>query len=185
MCQGGTDAAKPPARSKIVRRKRSEDRERSKHGGKSPRHLLESSTSRTAEQLPRRRVAAVARAVHQRPQSSGRLRLLAWATEKASADAEQESAAKTECLRRRFAPRERIQHWNPRIFEPRQLRPAHAFRDQVCANLLKPWFRGRLAPVIEFLQAFAPPGHADGAERRLRGRRDDVGKREVEVPECF
>ena len=105
--------------------------------------------------------------VHQRPQGSGRLHFVGVAAKQSGANPEQQTATKSEALDDIGAPRKWLEHGKPRVFKPGQVASADALRNQLRTNELEPRFRRRFTAIVQLFQAFAPPGHADRAERWL------------------
>ena len=82
-------------------------------------------------------LAAVMLGVRQRPKST-RPRCLIWGrTEQSRSDPEQDLPAPSYSLRLRLAPRERVQQWQPGIFELRQLLPGHVARQELRCDRLQ------------------------------------------------
>jgi hypothetical protein len=135
------------------------------------------------QEIARLGVAAMPRAVDQRPECSRGFRTSRIAAEQPGTDSEQDSPTPSKTVRLRIAPRERLKQRKPRIFQIRQFLAADATTEQLTRDGAEARLaRWRRSPV-EFLEPLAPPGEADRAERRVAARRDDVGQREVEVPE--
>jgi hypothetical protein len=48
---------------------------------------------------------------------------------------------------------------------------------------LQPRFCRHILVSVQFFEALAPPGEANGAEARIAARRNDICKREIEIPQ--
>ncbi len=128
-------------------------------------------------------VAAVARAVDQRPQGAGGLAIIRIATEKPRTDPEQNSPAQLQSVRYLLPPRERVKQRQPRIFESGQLFATDPASEKLRLDRDQPGFGRSVSARVERLEPLSPPGHSDRAEARFGRRRDHIGEGEIHPPE--
>ena len=165
-------------------------RERCKHGHWPQRfrrtlsRQVPDRSARLAEQEnSRMHVAAVPCSVDQRPQRAGRFAVLRIPSQQTRADPEQDPAAQAQPVGDLLIPRERLQQRKPRVLEPGQLLAADSPAEELPRDRAQPRLTRRWVACIEFLQPLTPPGKADRTKRRIARRRNNVGQREVQVPE--
>ena len=159
------------------------DRQRPQPAWQAPANRAERLAGPADEQIARRRVAAMLRAVSQRPEGSCAFRLVRPAAQQLRADLEQDAPAQREAARLSLAPGKRLQQRQPCIFELTQLTPAYAARQKLLCNRPQARLRGPSRLLIELLQPFAPPGEPDRAEPRVAACRDDIGEGKIEIPQ--
>jgi hypothetical protein len=61
--------------------------------------------------------------------------------------------------------------------------PDSAF-EQLGRERLQARLSGKVVTLVEIFEPLTPPSEANRAEMSIAARRDDVGEREVQVPEC-
>jgi len=183
MCHRGTDTSEAPTRAQVVSRERSQNGQRPKLRRFTSRHILQCLPRGAAEILPRIRVAAVRRSVHQRPKRSCCLGIFRSAAERARPDAEQCSASQAQPFGGLLAPRKRLEQRKPCVFELRQFQAADAAGDELPLDGIQPRLPNRHDAFVEILQPLTPPGHADRAKPWVRGGRNHICERQVQGPE--
>ena len=184
MSQRGRDAREPAAPQHVMRGKRGEHGQRPNLARELGWNLGKQRPSFAQQELAGLRIAAVACAVHERPERACSLGMLWLCAEHSGADAEENSTAQAQPLFLRLAPRERLQQRKPRVFELRQFLAADASAQQLPRDCAEARLSGWRYSGVERFQLLAPPREANGSKRRFGGRRCDVRQRKVEVPEC-
>jgi len=167
----------------IHRSKGGDDRQRPQSARQAPANCAKRLARLSDKQLARTRIAAMLRAVGQRPEGSRALRLVRAAAEQPCADPKQDASPEREANHLSLAPRERLKQRQPCIFELGQLMSAQAPRQKLARDRLQARLRGGSRMPIEFVEPLAPPGQPDRAEPRVAARRHDFGKGKVEVPQ--
>jgi hypothetical protein len=124
------------------------------------------------------------RRIDERPELASGFGVLRLLTEEPRADAEQKATADLKACDLLDTPGKGLQQWQPAIFEPRQFPAGNPSWHELIGDGLQPRLGRRGGDVVEFVQSFAPPGETDCAQERIAAGRDDIGKREVEVPQC-
>ena len=138
----------------------------------------------SARQLARLRIAAVPRAVDERPNHAARLRLRRLRAEQPRADPEQDVAREPRRHPPDLRPTGTARAAAASILEPRQLAARLLPRGiSVAATACKPRLGGGAMPIVEFVEPLAPPSQPDRAELRLAARRHDIGEGKIEIPQ--
>ena len=185
---GGARIAAPPAaeladRPDVIGGERGKD-----FSGLRARDILRGSCGNTRWPLHRAGnarpfIAAVIRAVDQRPKPPGRFRFSRLTAEKPR-PIPNRILPRNRRLRPALRPTERSSKRQPPSSSCDSSCAADAARKQLRGQRAAAAARPAALARVHLLQPLAPPGEADRAERRLAGRRDHVGQREVEIPQC-
>lgn len=160
--------------------KRSKNREASEPPRHVHRDFAQQRPCMFKEECTRNGIAAVASTVHEGPECS-RSCNIPLGFKKACTRSEKNPAPELQAVHLFHPPGERVEQRKPAILQPRQsLDPP---RDEILGDCLQSRLGRRFAGLIELVQAFAPPGEADGTEPRIAARRDHVRECKIKAPE--
>ena len=122
--------------------------------------------------------------VYEGPYFARRLGFALAGLEQPGTDSKQDAAPPLQPFSLPIVPWKGIEQWQPRILELRQLFPGYSLRQKLARHGPQSRLCGCFGTGVQLLEPLAPPGESDRSEPRIARRRHDVGKGEIEVPQC-